>query len=89
MMTTLTNKDHLPPSDPSAHQIQSLFDLVAEDNVATVKTIQEQISKCGLSLDDYRLRTMRTRLEEYKNKPIDIDAFTEIVREELLSVKKY
>lgn len=88
MMTTLTNKDHLPPSDPSAHQIQSLFDLVAEDNVATVKTIQEQISKCGLSLDDYRLRTMRTRLEEYKNKPIDIDAFTEIVREELLSVKK-
>ena len=87
-MTGLNNNDLYSSSSPSDRQLQSLFDIVAENNVTSYKAIEDRITKCGLSLNDYRLHTMRSRLEEYKNRPIDINAFTEIVRDELLAVKK-
>lgn len=87
-MAGLNNNDLYSNSSPSDRQLQSLFDIVAENNVTSSKAIEDRITKCGLSLDDYRLRIMRSRLEEYKNRPIDISAFTEIVRDELLAVKK-
>lgn len=79
------------PSDVGSlgvDQLQSLFEIVSHNNVTTMQSIQECISGYGLSLHDYRLQSMRAKLEVYKDRPIDKEAFTEIVRDELLAVNK-
>jgi glutaminase len=79
------------PSDVGSlgvDQLQSLFEIVSHNNITTMQSIQECISGYGLSLHDYRLQSMRAKLEVYKDRPIDKEAFTEIVRDELLAVNK-
>lgn len=70
------------------HQLQSLFDMVAIDGLTSTQAIKQRIAASGLSFDDYRLKTTRARLVAYGDRAINIDAFTEIVCDELLMVNR-
>ena len=69
-------------------RLRALFDAVATDGFTSAEAIHNCISECGLSIDDHRLRTMRTRLQAQQQRPIDREAFTDIVRDELLTVSR-
>ncbi len=68
--------------------LKELFDSVADQGITTAGRIQERIEASGLQVDDRRLQLTMARLAERADRPIDYQAFSQVVRDEALIVKR-
>ncbi len=87
-MNTVSKSRPFHPSPNDTSQLQSLFNTVSIDGLSSAHAIKQRVTACGLSLEDHRLKITRARLAAYVDESIDIDAFTGIVRDELLMVNR-
>jgi glutaminase len=70
------------------NRLRDLFDSVAVDGATSAQAILDKIELTGVQRDDRRLSTTVQRLLERADQPIDFDAFTAIVADEVLMLSR-
>lgn len=68
--------------------MQALFDCVSENGTTDATRIQARLIECGITVDDFRLRTTLDRLADLAGRPIDRDSFAALVGPELMMVNR-
>lgn len=68
--------------------LQQLFDSVAVDGYTYAQRIRERLESTGLQTDDRRLSITMAKLAEWGDRPIDLEAFADVIGAEAMMLKR-
>lgn len=73
---------------PLVDRLAALFSSLSSSGFTSAATIRERLLANGIQPDDFRLRQTWQGLEQWGDRPIDVEAFEQLISPELLMVSR-
>ncbi|MEB3361793.1 MAG: glutaminase A [Synechococcaceae cyanobacterium] len=77
-----------PDLSPFVDRLAALFSSLSESGVTSAATLQRRLLATGIQPDDFRLQQTWKGLDEWGDRPIDLEAFRQLISAELLMVTR-